>query len=118
MATKKQLIKKIQSLMTPQDDVGDLKKKDFEELERLAEYLEKVETLANTPETPVEEIKEDSELVWSKTEELEDVEEEVKEEKIDPKLMQEYIENKKPSELSVSEQRLYARTGILPVKKK
>ncbi len=112
MATKKQLIKKIQSLMTPQDDVGDLKKKDFEELERLAEYLEKVETLANTPETPVEEV------VEVVKEELEDVEEEVKEEKIDPKLMQEYIEYKKPSELSVSEQRLYARTGILPVKKK
>lgn len=50
---------------------------------------------------------------------VEETEEEVEEEKkLSPQEMQEYVEFKKPSELSISEQRAYARTGVLPVKKK
>jgi hypothetical protein len=94
-------------------------------LEQILDYEVKVRTFDNiTLDNPVEEINEDSGLgdgiliEDGFADEEEVVEEEIKKEKIDPKLMQEYVEYKKPSELSISEQRSYARTGKLPEKKK
>ncbi len=131
MATRKELIENIKALTNDESIVNDLSEMSKNELMQTLEYVEKLdsfnqesEDFSNQVEDPIiteevkevveEEINEDSELVWSKKEELEDVvEEEVKIAPID-----EYVEFKKPSELSMAEQRAYARTGVLPIKKK
>lgn len=107
MATKKQLIKFIEQNTGETESWGDLKSKNKNELEQIFDYLKKVKEQGEEKEGEVDN-NEDS--IIDGIDSL--PEEEVKE--VDPNIAQEYMVHKKPSELSISEQRLYAKTGFLP----
>jgi len=119
MTTKKQLIKKIKNLGEEGKDFENLSSMSKTELEQLLEYLEKVDTFEKEEEVDFEF---EEEIIMGTP--IDDKQTEIdplpepEEEKVLPEFTGEYVEHKQPSELSKREQREYARTGILPVKKK
>ena len=91
--TKKELIKYIEENTGETESWGDLNSMKKIELEQIFEYLGKVN---GVEDEIVEEIKEESIMT------------------VDSVKMQEYVIHKKPSNLSIAEQRAYIRSGILP----
>jgi len=117
MATKKELIKIIKN-SDNSEDWGDLNSMKKSELEQIAAYVEKLEEIE---EEEVNYEFEEEMILGAPIDDEQTVIDplpEPEEEKVLPENTQEYIEHKKPSELSKREQREYARTGKLPVKKK
>ena len=99
--TKKELIKYIETNSGETESWGKLSTMRKEELQKIFNYLQKASSIQMT-----EEVKEVEVEVENEIEEVKVV--------IDPVKGQEYVEHKKPSELSISERRAYARTGVLP----
>ena len=133
--SRKELIKYISQNSGETENWGNLIKKRKTELEQIYDYLQKVkefegETPEPTPEPKESEVEEKEENVLELNEFddsvgeegisiFDNIEEEVK--VVKPKIKndgQEYITiDKKPSALSASERKAYARTGRLPKKK-
>ena len=118
MATKKELIAEIKQLVSDEQILDSLKSMNKTELEQTLDYEIKVRAFNNPADEVDFEFEKEEDLPSPSSDDQTVIDTLPIEEKIDPKLMQEYVEYKKPSELSISEQRLYARTGKLPEKKK
>ena len=117
--SRKDLIKYISQNSGENENWGNLIIKNKAELEQIYEYLEKVKEFESETPEPTSELELTPEPKEPEVEEKEEVEEIV--EVVKPKVKgdgQEYVTmDKKPSALSMSEKKAYARTGRLPKKK-
>jgi hypothetical protein len=100
MVTKSEMIEFIQQNSDETESWGDLNRMKKSEVSKIYDYLIKLKT--------IQEVEESDEIKSTVTKKV----------KIDPSTVQEYVEHQIPSELSIAEQRAFARTGVLPKVKK